>query len=74
MSDSRPSSAVQVIWRYTPPTPAQLQAWRQLWARLLGDVDPTPAAPQPRDHGSTGAATVTEASTQVDALLRGEVA
>jgi hypothetical protein len=67
-----------------PATPAQLAAWRQLWARLLGHVDPTPEIPQPHDHGITGAvnfATVAsgppqatkEASERVDALLPGEV-
>jgi hypothetical protein len=28
-----------IVWRTTPPTPAQLAAWRQLWARLLGEVE-----------------------------------
>ena len=39
----------RVIWRNTPPTPAQEQAWRKLWTRLLGHVDPTPETPQPQD-------------------------
>jgi|RhiMetdeSRZDD1v2_1073273.scaffolds.fasta_scaffold221442_2 hypothetical protein len=68
-----------------PATPAQLAAWRQLWARLLGHVGSTPEIPQPQDHVCPGAvnfATVAsgppqatkEASERVDALPRGEVA
>jgi hypothetical protein len=68
-----------------PATPAQLAAWRQLWARLLGDVDSTPEKSHPQPHEGTGAVnlaavengpaqmTKEEASARVDAL-RGEVA
>ncbi len=33
----------------TPATPAQLAAWRQLWARLLGHVDPTQEVLRPQE-------------------------
>ena len=41
-SDRQGHITTCVIWRVTPPTPAQLAAWRQLWARLLGPVDHPP--------------------------------
>jgi hypothetical protein len=46
-----PSSdkGVSVTWHTTPPTPAQLAAWRQLWARLLGHVEPAPETRQPQE-------------------------
>jgi hypothetical protein len=67
-----------------PATPTQLAAWRQIWARLLGHIDPIPETPQPQDQiglGATNIAAVAsglaqvtkeEASERVDALLRGE--
>ena len=51
MSSCRLGNPVHVIWRHTPPSPAQMAAWRWLWARLLGHVDPTPEIPQPQDQG-----------------------
>ena len=30
---------VHITWHTTPPSPAQLTAWRQLWAKLLRPVD-----------------------------------
>ena len=41
------SKWVHVTWRTTPPTQAQLTAWRQLWARLLSQ--PAPETRQPQD-------------------------
>lgn len=35
-SDRQGQVTTRVIWHTPPPTPAQLAAWRQLWARLLG--------------------------------------
>jgi|RhiMethySRZTD1v2_1073278.scaffolds.fasta_scaffold706656_2 hypothetical protein len=32
----RLGSSIQITWRNTPPSPAQLAAWDRLWARLLG--------------------------------------
>jgi hypothetical protein len=40
---------VHITWHTAPPSPAQLVAWRQLWARLLGHVDLRPETPQPQD-------------------------
>lgn len=47
---------VRVTWHITPQTPAQLVAWRWLWARLLCPVDPAPKKEEPQD-GEPGAAT-----------------
>jgi hypothetical protein len=49
--------SVQITWHTTPPSPAQLTAWRQLWARLLGPADRGPETPQPQDLLHPGAAT-----------------
>ena len=47
-----------ITWHPTPPTPAQEQAWRWLWARLLGHIAPGPETPQPQDLRGPEAATV----------------
>ena len=46
---------IHITWHTTPPTPAQLVAWRWLWTRPLGHTDPGPETPQPQDHRGTGA-------------------
>jgi hypothetical protein len=50
-----------ITWRQECPTPAQLTAWRQLWARLLGYVTPDPETRQPQEDtpGAVDGATVT---------------
>lgn len=51
---------VHITWHTTPPSPAQLTAWRWLWTRL-DRVDPGPETRQPQDPrepGEPGAATV----------------
>lgn len=48
-----------VTWHTTPPSPAQLAAWRWLWARLLGYCGPE--TPQPQGSGESGAAPSTAA-------------
>jgi hypothetical protein len=58
------TGACRVIWHNTPPSPAQLAAWRQLWARLLGHVGSSPETRQPQD-GDPGA-TVNDRPDAVD--------
>jgi hypothetical protein len=55
-----PSEPCHITWRQAPPTPAQLAAWRQLWARLLGPVERDPETPQPQElnPGAVDGATV----------------
>jgi len=47
-----------ITWRRAPPKPAQRAAWRQLWARLLGQ--PGLEVPQPQGDipGTVDSATV----------------
>ena len=47
---------IHIIWHTTPPTPAQEQAWRWLWAQLLCPGDPVPKKEEPQD-GDPGVAT-----------------
>lgn len=55
MSACRPGNPVDITWRDTPPSPAQLVAWNALWARLLfGHVDPSKKR-EPQDHVGPGA-------------------
>ena len=51
---------VHITWHTTPPSPAQLAAWRQLWARLLGPIESGPETPQPQEDtpGAANCATV----------------
>ena len=49
-------ASVSVTWHATPAPPAQLTAWRWLWARLLGQTKPDPKISEPQDHVGTGAA------------------
>ena len=37
--DRQGSVTPRITWHAIPATPAQLAAWRKLWARLLGHVD-----------------------------------
>jgi hypothetical protein len=63
VSPSEPQA--HIVWRTTPPTPAQLAAWRQLWARLLGPVERDPETPQPQElnPGAVDCATVSSGHT-----------
>lgn len=56
MRPNEQQTTVQVSWHATPPTPAQLAAWRWLWGRLLGHVELPPEKEQPQ-AGKPGAAT-----------------
>lgn len=56
MSRSEPQA--HIVWRTTPPTSAQLAAWRQLWARLLGHPGPETPQPQEDTPGAVDGATV----------------
>jgi hypothetical protein len=47
-----------ITWRQEPPTPAQLAAWHQLWARLLGHPGPETRQPQEDTPGAVDGATV----------------
>jgi hypothetical protein len=55
---SNQQGSVYITWHTTPPSPAQLTAWSQLWARLLGPVDRDPEIPKPQDLSNPGAATL----------------
>ena len=59
---------VHITWRATPPSPAQLAAWRRLWARLLGPVDRGPETRQPQDPVEPGAAGTLTVSSGHDLL------
>jgi hypothetical protein len=58
---TRPGKPVRITWNPTPPSPAQLVAWRHLWDRLLsGHVKPAPETRQPQEEspGAIDGATV----------------
>jgi len=57
VQQSEQQGSVRVTWRVTPPSAAQLSAWRQLWARLLRHVEGAPETLQPQDLSNPGAAT-----------------
>ncbi len=54
-----PEPEVHITWRTEPPSLAQLAAWRQLWDRLLGHVDPSQKR-EPQDPGAVTVATIGE--------------
>ena len=51
-----PEAGVKVIRRDTEPSPAELAAWREFWARLLTRVEQAMAAQQ-RDNPEVGTTT-----------------
>ena len=59
-----PSNPVRITWHTTPPSPAQAEAWRWLWTRLLGHIDPDPEKLQPQSPCSEAATVATVGSGQ----------
>jgi hypothetical protein len=55
-----------ITWRHEPPTPAQLAAWRQLWARLLSQPGPETPQPQEVSPGAVDCATVRGGHTHLN--------
>jgi len=49
-----------IHWRDAEPTPGQIVAWRQFWARLLRRVDEALEIQQPQDRLSPEAVQVDE--------------
>lgn len=53
MQPSERQESVQIIWRTTPPSPAQIAAWNALWARLLGQ-GARGDTPRAHEHSTPG--------------------
>lgn len=52
---------VHITWHPVPPTPAQQQAWKWLWQRLLWHGEVSPERQKPQDMPSPAATTTAAA-------------